>query len=175
MIHVVLYGSALDTAIRQAMVDDLAKRFAIRYQDRRSIRDFGKNPELLLVDTENLASLDAEPAILIMKTDAVPLSLTHCPRPVPTIANSENAEQLAALAKLSIPVITCGMRPKDSVTFSSCGDERVVASLGRTIRTVSGDELEPLEIPFHDCFGMEGYPLLAYAALRMLLGDVPHV
>lgn len=171
LINVILYGSALDTSIRQAVFDDLARRFCISYHDGRMLARIGTGREIMLLDTDRLSSIKLDHCILLMKTDASPSELSLLSGSTVAVANSENGLQLAELSELQIPVLTCGMRPKDTLTYSSCGQDNVVIALQRTITTVDGSRVEPLELPIADTFGIDGYPLLAYTALRLLLGD----
>lgn len=172
MINIILYGSALDTAVKHAIFEDLAHRFCISYHDNKTLTRVGIGEEIMVLDTEQLSAIALDRCILLMKTDARPSDLSLLSSDTLAIANSENQLQLGALSKLQIPVITCGMGQKDTISFSSCGDESMVISLQRTISSLFGNTIEPLEIPIQNAYDIDGYALLAYTALRLLLEDI---
>lgn len=70
-----------------------------------------------------------------------------------------------------IQVVTCGLSPKDTFTFSSRGEDSAVVSLMRAVETTAGI-VEPMEIPISFVPGAEDYPLLSTTAALVLTGQL---
>ncbi len=66
-------------------------------------------------------------------------------------------------------VVTYGMSPKNSITFSSIGEETCVLALQRELLTINGDVLERQELKIRS--EMKPDRLLAVAGALLLLGQ----
>ena len=89
------------------------------------------------------------------------------------IVSSEEEEQLRQLARLRVQTVTCGLSCKDTVTFSSKSEESAVISLMRAVRGLSGEAMEPMDLPVAFPRQTGDYPLLACAAVLLLAGTFP--
>lgn len=65
-------------------------------------------------------------------------------------------------------IISCGLSSADTVTFSSYTPEKAVISLQRSIKTVSGRIIEPLDIPINIASDITQFDLLALCALLLI-------
>jgi len=77
-----------------------------------------------------------------------------------------------------MPVFSCGMSPRDAVTLSSDTGDAVVLSLQRTLRTLSGREREPFEMPLSAASRIPRGELLLAAAVLLMLereDDIPRL
>lgn len=62
------------------------------------------------------------------------------------VALSEDTDTLSALERLRLPVITCGLSSRDTVSISGTADNSYSISLQRKIRRADGSYVEPCEI-----------------------------
>lgn len=76
-----------------------------------------------------------------------------------------------ALCGCGIPVITCGMSLKSTVSASSSTAERLTLSLNRTIPTLKGC-CEPLELPLTPVQGVSLYDHMAAFAAAVISGII---
>ena len=78
------------------------------------------------------------------------------------IAPSDNACLLRLLAKNHAHVITCGMSPKDTFTYSGKNESSISVSLQRELLNWSGDKIESMEVVFTFSEEYAGYDLPEY-------------
>ena len=72
-----------------------------------------------------------------------------------------------------IPVITCGMNPKNTVTLSSLTAASALVSLQRTVTDIFGYEAEPGEFRIKLNRGYSPFAVTASAAVFLLSGILP--
>lgn len=65
-------------------------------------------------------------------------------------------------------VVSCGLSPRDSLTFSSMGDRDAVVCVQRVLNRPDGGQVEPQELPV-DCLNGQTEDLLAVIGLGLLL------
>jgi hypothetical protein len=63
-----------------------------------------------------------------------------------TVVDSSDELSILLLSETKSRPVCCGMSPKDTLTAASITDDKAVISLQRTITTLSGREIEPMEI-----------------------------
>ena len=61
------------------------------------------------------------------------------------VCEDSNSEALKLLMKHCVPVISCGMNGKNTVTLSSINSETLLAALQRTVTDCTGNEVDPGE------------------------------
>lgn len=61
------------------------------------------------------------------------------------VCEDSNSEALKSLMKNCVPVISCGMNGKNTVTLSSVGGSAALVSLQRTVTDIYGRDREPAE------------------------------
>ena len=76
------------------------------------------------------------------------------------------------MLKLNLRTITCGVSPKDTITFSSKNEDEIVISLQRSIINLKDESIEPLEIPFKKDIADDDYMLMAYASILIETGII---
>lgn len=169
----ILFGPEQDGELLNFLQIGLASRYRLHIHSQSRLSSVGSGADLLVIDTDCLRDIALKDCVLLLKANAGLEGLigisADC-RAV-AIANSRNSRQLDALARLGIPIISCGMLAKDTLTYSSRTDDGVVISLQRSVSSLYGKEIEPLEVPLMLPARVCGYSLLAYAALCILLDD----
>ena len=91
----------------------------------------------------------------VIPQQGVAIVATACPFICKTIAAS------------GIPAITCGLSPKDTLTLSSRTSDSLMISLQRTMSSISGYSIDPVEIPLS--LSCPRNPLLVLPAAAVLL------
>lgn len=79
-----------------------------------------------------------------------------------------DADSFSQKLSPGIPIITCGMSPKNTISVTSRTPERLTLSLNRAVNTVSG-VCEPLEYPVRIPKNAREYDIMAAFAAKLLL------
>ena len=118
-------------------------------------------PEREIVVTENRAVINAPSAVVIVEKNA-------------------SAEIKAAFGIIAdedgcfrdfprgVQLITCGINPKNTVSFTSLSNDKITLSLNRSIRTKNGIA-QPLELPEDLVDGLSEFDYMAAFAASLLL------
>lgn len=85
------------------------------------------------------------------------------------------APAAALAASGRYPPLDYGFSLRDTLTFSSIGDKQAVVALQRPVQTMSGELLEPLEIPVRLTAPADQDLLLCAAAVALLCGEAEHL
>ena len=127
--------------------------------------------EIILADAESVVCMEAAAPLIVYnglgKTGPVNDSFKNAV----AIVNSANPQLLAAVSSTGLPVITCGLSPKDSVTLSSIDNDQIVVSVQRAILCTNGSIAEPQEIPFTLSAPIDHFAFMALTAILILLGQ----
>lgn len=124
----------------------------------------------LLLDDGQVRSVQMEHSIFIFKSHCCGLGDITPPKAHAAVLNPENEQAAALLKSRQVPIITCGLSHKDTVTFSSRSPTTALVSLQREIHTTNGVLVEPRELPVTLTTPRDDYPLLASIAALWLAG-----
>ena len=136
----------------------------------------GCGQELLLVRTDKIpafAGTATEHLLLVFDESFQSEQSVSLSSGMLCVAASDNTALLQLLASCHAHVITCGMSPKDTFTYSGKNENSISVSLQRELLSRSGDKIEPMEMVFSFSKAYADYDLLAYAAVSVLLGSLP--
>lgn len=89
------------------------------------------------------------------------------------VCEDSNSEALKLLMKNCVPVISCGMNGKNTVTLSSVGGSAALVSLQRTVTDIYGRDREPAEFRIRLTHSRSPFAVAAAAAALLLLGITP--
>ena len=89
------------------------------------------------------------------------------------ICEDSNLSALKILMESGIPVITCGMNPKNTVTLSSLTAASALVSLQRTVTDIFDSEAEPGEFRIKLNRGYSPFAVTASAAVLLFSGILP--
>ena len=89
------------------------------------------------------------------------------------VCEYSNSEALKSLMKNCVPVISCGMNGKNTVTLSSVGGSSALVSLQRTVTDIYGRDREPAEFRIRLTHSRSPFAVAAAAAVLLLLGITP--
>lgn len=173
MVPILVWGEDGDQRTAALLVRFLAKRYGVLHLGQEKLRRIGQGPvSFLVVESRSLQEFDLPGGVVVLKHGAQVENLCAIGRDTLVILDSSNEAALHALMKREAYVLTCGLRSKDTVTVSSRQEDDAVISLQREIVTFTGRKLEPMELVFRNCAGVETAQLLLLATLLFTLGLV---
>lgn len=147
MVRVFLVGMDGKPSMGETLCATLQPILPLTYLGNHQYRDFGASPQLELIDTDELTVLNTPASILVLKPKANLRKLEAIAPDTIVILDSANRRQLQAIARLHLNVMTVGLSAKDTLTFSSREEDCAVVSLQRSVRSLDGTRIEPMEIP----------------------------
>lgn len=175
MVPLVLLGSLSDKRAGQALKELFSQRVSFLHICGSRLDLCGTSPDFLIYETDTLEHFPVSSGILICKE---PLrqsgfSLCHVERPecyqnMIGILSSEDTAGAQLFQQMKLTTITCGLSGKDSLTLSSITNDSAVVCLQRTIRSLSGQEIDPGEIPVVIDRPIDRYSLLLTVAVALL-------
>lgn len=89
------------------------------------------------------------------------------------ICADNNTSALEALKDSQIPVITCGMNSRNTITLSSYTETSCSLTLRRSIECINGKIIEPAEYPIKTAMPYHPYTIMAVTAIALLNGKFP--
>lgn len=170
----ILYGSDKDQAIPYMLLAAMhSLRLSVLHLTTQAVTLLPPGaPEVscLLLDDRQARSVQMEHSVFIFKSHCDGLGDITLPKAHAAVLNPENEQTAALLKARHIPVVTCGLSHKDTVTFSSRTPTTALVSLQREIHTAAGVLVEPRELPVTLTTPRDDYPLLAAIAAMWLAG-----
>lgn len=127
------------------------------------------NNTITCVFSKTLNEVIAHGAIVFLNNCHFPIQIA-CERFC--VLDSQNYNDLVLAQKSSGGVITCGRSMRDTLTFSSCTEEKCVISLQRRLQRLDGSIAEPFELPIDCDKNDDGYAILCASLLLILLGII---
>lgn len=168
MTEIIIIGSENDHALEKLIKNTLSMTYRIIYVKENDFYVSGHGYELICFDSSHPVLYGTRSAAVIAKRNAsLPLSL---PPDCTAIINADDISQTEAAESCGIAVVECGLSHTSTVSFSSENDDTAVITLNRSIKALSGKEIQPLEIPVKRN-GADIYTLMSFTALRLLLDD----
>lgn len=164
----ILYGND-NGKLANKLSGFLKERMEFSFYCKGKIKDYGKNPKVEILDLEELEKLDCGRSIIALKRKANLHKVKFLSPETMVIVHSENRKQLESISRFQTNVITIGLSPKDTITFSSRGEEQSVVALQRTLTTLEGNVLDPMEIPCRHTRGWDDFSILYFTAVLLLL------
>ena len=166
MINVILIGPAEDRRLHSFLEKTLGSINPILSLSSKGFIS-NPNPMFLLWDCGHISNIDSTNLILIVKQNCGTIpSLQIKPECKPIIiVPSECKEALQFALKCNCPTVTCGLGSKDTITLSSFVENQAVVAIQRSIHSITGTVIEPVEIPLNISKATDSYGLLILAAL----------
>lgn len=110
-------------------------------------------------------------AVIIDDTDRFERQIF--PKGIIGICESSNKQALEIFEKNRIPIISCGMNSKNTVTISSLNNKNLLLALQRTIIGLNENETEPGEFKIKLKKDYKPFSVMASAAVLLLYGILP--
>lgn len=89
------------------------------------------------------------------------------------ICEDINLKAFEQFKKSKIPVISCGMNPKSTITLSSINSDTVLVSLQRIITDINNNDIEPFEFKIKLKKNYNPFSITACAIILLLYGIIP--
>lgn len=127
-----------------------------------------KRPKYLLVGASELKEPAPAGSIVVLDGGKDKLPLGSCI----TVIDSGNVSSVSRAADSGAVTVGCSASGRDTLTISGVISEgNALVSLGRRLKSVNGDSIEPCEIRVvtRDIYGC--YPTLAASAVLLLSGE----
>ena len=128
----------------------------------------GKDSVSVICQHKNVR-LETNEGIAVFTDDTNRFENQILPNGIIGICESGNLNALKVFKKNEIPVITCGMNSKSTVTFSSFCDGTALLSLQRTVNGI-----EPQEIKIKLCENYQPFSVMVGAMILLLCGINPN-
>lgn len=90
------------------------------------------------------------------------------------ICEDKNIKALSIFQRNNIPVISCGMNGKNTITLSSFNSDTLFASLQRTVTDTNGKDIEPEEFKIRLTKKYSPFSVMASTAVLLLCGIMPN-
>ncbi len=172
VVKLILLGEGGSEKTQRFLEANLSRRFSLTCCTGQRISVSGAGEELLLLASPELSCAQLEGGLFLARNGArLPKGL-RLPGDAVVIVSSDEEEQLRQLARMGAQTVTCGLSCKDTVTFSSKSEDKAVVSLMREVVGLSGEMLEPMDIPITFSPESGDYPLLACTAALLLAGAI---
>ena len=170
MVTIVLYGDRQDQVLLHIFERNLKPSFSVHTVTAGSIRTAGNGPDILIVNSGNPHTVKGKNCIVVLKPDADMGRIRDFSRDVVVLANSACPEQLRQLSEMKLRTIVCGISSKDTITYSSLNENDAAVSLQRTIETLQGRSVEPMEITVDFTAKYDPSTVLLYVASLLVSG-----
>lgn len=175
MITIVLFGDRHDAALLRMFERNLKQHFSVHTVTAGSLKKCGGGPNVLLINNGNPHTVCGEASIVVLKPDAELSRIRQFSREVVVLANSAYPEQLRQLSEMGLRTIVYGLSSKDTITFSSLGENTAAVSLQRTIEDLRGNPVEPLEVTVDFAVKCDPALVLLYVSALIISGACPRI
>ncbi|WP_040195560.1 hypothetical protein [Candidatus Soleaferrea massiliensis] len=168
MINIILYGNLQDKKIFNCLKKNFAKQFSCSFLNDQYIDMRDSQADFLIYETDHPLDILNEHTIVVFK-DSGAFDVRPCKnRQHVSIINSENNWAIDFIKENELNTITCGLSLKDIVSVSSYTGESTVVALQRSIRSLMGTMIEPVEIPIRRISNADLYSILVLNAILLL-------
>ena len=133
-----------------------------------------KNGELFTIVSEyKKTDLKIKGGIAIILNATERFKGQKFPKGITGICEDINRDAFELLKKSKIPLISCGMNPKSTVTLSSINKDTVSVFLQRIITDINGNDIEPFEFKIKLKKSYSQFSLLSSAVILLIYGITP--
>jgi len=166
---VILFSNRKSKTEREII--EILKNFGAMHISDNSISD--GDYRFTVISLYKKTDLKIKKGIAIFSDDTQRFEEQYLPFGITGICEENNKHALNLFCKNKIPVITCGMGAKNTVTLSSLNNENLLISLQRTITETNGKSTEPAEFKINLKKQYEPFSVMASVAVLLLLGIFP--
>ena len=136
---------------------------------------YTKGGKFTVISEYKKTELDIENGIVIITDESKRFLNQQFGGEIIGICESQNKSALCIFEKNKIPIISCGNNPKNTITFSSLSDGKILLSLQRTISGLKFKETAPCELNIKLTKNYNSFSIMASAAVLLLEGIIPEV
>lgn len=154
------------------IIEILTKHGGDYISDKRVYANGGK---FTVISEYKKTELDIENGIVIITDETKRFFDQQFDSGMIGICESQNKTALCIFEKSKIPIISCGNNPKNTITFSSLNNDKILLSLQRTITGLKLKETAPCELNIQLTKKYNPFSVMASAAVLLLEGITPKV
>ncbi len=167
MVSVFILGGGKQKWI-SSLQDILKKNFTAALIGEQAFFAPNERPDLIVLELENLYRITAPRSILLCKEPFQAPEGASLPPDAIGLLSSSNLSAATFLRRCGIRTMTLGMSSKDTLTLSSITSDSAVLCLQRAICDLSGNILDPVEIPLTLSHQYDAFSILCAAAIFLL-------
>ena len=166
------YGSAKEHFLPNQVCRILKQEHTFLVHNRNQLTAKGKNLPFQVIECDHLRKIEADHMILFVRKPCDLESIQYIDPAVTVIMNADDHEHVSFAASHRLCSVTYGLSDKDTVTFSSREEGKVVVALQRSVYTIYGKVVDPMEIPCEIRGEYRDFTVLAYVTLLLLLDEI---
>lgn len=152
----------------------LEKYGEVILRDADTVRQLGAGVyDFSLEHTTRLTEFYASGGILLLHSPSVSAGRPGMSKGIVPVLESGNRRAERMVRGILNAALCCGMSGRDTLTLSSIGDMGAVATVQRSITSLSGDIIEPCDIPVTLTKPCDKQDLLFTVAVLLLCGCLP--
>ena len=129
------------------------------------------NGKITIISEYKITDLNIEKGIAVYIDETQRFIGQKFPMGIIGICEDCNKEALKNFSYNKIPVITCGMSAKNTITLSSINSDTLLATLQRNITVINGNEIYPEEFKIKTKKNYLPFSVMASIAI-LLLNDI---
>ncbi len=168
---VILFSERNSTAERE-IIEILSSYGADYISDKTVISGDG---DFTIVSEYKKAEIRIKKGIAVFIDDTDRFNNQIFPDGIIGICEEKNIPALKAFKKSGIPVISCGMNSKNTVTLSSINNNTLLATLQRSLTDRAGNNIDPTEFKIHLKKKRTPFAVMASVAVLLLNGKTPNI
>lgn len=174
MVNVVIYGNAAKNDLESVLIGALSAYGGVLYLRPGLLSGYALDgdPAFLLCQSGPPFNLCLKHCIVVFGKE-LPFQPVELPESSVCIVESCNAEALSLLHDCGCTVLSCGMSGRDTLSVSSLEQASASVSLQREITTLTGQCIEPGDIPVSLSLPVDAYSLSAAVGVLLLSGRDP--
>lgn len=134
---------------------------------------FSGTEQITIISSYKKTDLKMKKGIALILDDTERFSGQSFPNGMIGICEDTNKTALSLFKESNIPVISCGMGSKNTVTLSSLNSSSLLASLQRTVTDCKGNDIFPGEFKIKLSEDYTPFAVMAAAAVLLLNGITP--
>lgn len=166
----VILFSGRKSAVEKEIIDILTKHSATYISDKKVAEGNGK---ITIISEYKKTDIELKSGIAIIIDDTNRFTEQHFPNGIIGVCEESNTKALEIFKASSIPVISCGMGAKNTVTLSSLNSDTLLTSLQRTLTDKSGNPVFPGEYKIKLTKKYSPFSVMASTAVLLLNGILP--
>ena len=151
---------------------EILKAYEADYISDKNIHKGGG--KLTIISEYKVIDLKIENGIAVFISETDRFKGQKLPRGVIGICEDCNKTALKILSDSKIPVITCGMNSKNTVTLSSINSDTLLATLQRSFTDKNGKEICPEEFKIKQKKNYHPFSVMVSIAVLLLNGITPY-
>ena len=141
------------------------------YISDRTIK--GDNGAFTVISEYQKTDLQLEKGVVLILGNTKRFKDQKIPTGIVGICEDNNHSAFKLFEKSRIPVISCGMNSKSTLTISSLEDSTMFLSLQRIITDINGNEIEPFEFKIKLKKIYNPFSVMASSAVLLTNGIIP--